>query len=314
MNVTVDRLRGWGLDLLLVFVLTVLAVGALLGPLHGSPVALLLGIPLLLFFPGYAVVAALFPAKPVDRTRTALERHGDSPGWLMRIVLSLLVSSLVVGLVGILLDWLLTITLVLFAAAITTVTVCSIGIAAMRRNRQPAAHRADPFADRSFELFPGGTTPQSLTLGIAVVALIAATMFVGVTPVQGEAYSEAYLLTENAGGELTAEGYPSTFVAGDGHQLSLALSNHEHEPVSYEVVVVAQKLGPNGEVTAQQQVDRFGATLDHGETTELERQIAPTMTGDEIRLRFLVYKGTAPGNDVEADQILQLWVDVEPAK
>lgn len=311
MNVTNSRFHGWGLDLLIVGVLTIVAAVSLLGPLHGSSVALVVGIPFLLVLPGYAIVAAVFPQQPVDQSPDSTVRRDDSPDWLVRIALSLLGSALVVGLVGLLLDWLLTISLVPFVLSITVVTFCGIGIAAERRDRQPPAHRADPFVGRTFHFLSAGTTLQSLALGIAIVALVAATVFVGVAPTQGEQYSEAYLLTENDGGELTAESYPSTFVAGEGHELSLALSNQENEPVAYEVVVVAQEVGPDGAVTAEEQVDRFGTTIDDGETTVLERQIAPTMTGDGIRLRFLVYEGSEPGNDAEADHVLQLWIDVE---
>lgn len=315
MNESNRRLHGLGLDLVVVGVLTVLAVGALLSPLHGSSLALLLAIPFLLFTPGYALLAALFPERPDDPARASSRRRAHSPGWAVRLGLSLLVSALLVGVVGVLLDTLWSgIWLSSLVTVITVITFCGILIAAARRDRRPAADRANPFVGRGVGLLPGGTSLQSLTLGIAIVALVIATVFVGVTPAEGEHYSEAYLLSENENGELTAEGYPSTFVAGEGHQLSFGISNHEYEPVSYEVVVVAQEVGPDGEVTAQEQVDQFGATLDHGETTVLERQIAPTTTGDEIRLRFLVYKNTSPGSDVEPAHVLQLWIDVESAE
>ena len=309
MNAPLDRSRGWGADLFAVLALTLLSVVALLSPLHGSSVALLLGVPFLLFVPGYAIVAALFPEQPTGRD--SLGSHEGSPDWLVRAALSLLVSSLVVALVGLVLGWFLTISLGALVVAIAAITVCGVAVAGERRRRLPAGRRADPLAGRSLTLLLGGTSLQSVTLGIAVVALLGATVFVGVTPVQGEQYSEASLLTENADGERVAEGYPSTFVAGEGHQLSLALSNHEGESVNYEVVVVAQQVDSAGDVTAEQRVDRFGTTLDHGETAVLDRQIAPTMTGEDVRLRFLVYEGATPGSGVEPDQTLQLWIDVE---
>ena len=309
MNLPPGRAGRWGADLFAVVALAALSAVALLSPLRGSPVALLLGVPFLLFVPGYAVVAALFPEQPTDRG--SFNSRGGSPDWLVRAALSLLVSALVVALVGLVLGWLLTISLLPLIAAIAAITVCGVAVAGERRRRLPAGRRADPLGGRSLTLLPGGTSLQSVTLGIALVALLGATVFVGVTPVQGEQYSEASLLTENADGERVAEGYPSTFVAGEGHELSVALSNHEGESLAYEVVVVAQQVGSGGEVTAEQRVDRFGTTLDHGETAVLERQIAPTMTGEDVRLRFLVYEGTTPGGGVEPDQTLQLWIDVE---
>lgn len=311
MTTPVDWLRGWGLDLLLVGVLTVLAVGVLFSPLYGSPVALVSGVPFLLFLPGYALVAALFPEQPVDRGRDFPVDRRSSPSWLVRLALSLLASVLVVGVAGVVLEYVVTLSLVSLTATITTVTLCGVAVAAIRRDGQPAPRRADPFAGRSLDPFPERTPLQSLALGVGIVALVAATAFVGVTPVQAEDYSEVSLVTEDGSGELTAEGYPTTFVAGEGHRLSLALANYEHERVSYAVVVVAQRVGPDGAVTARERVDRFGATLDHGESTVVDRRIDPTLTGDDVRLRFLVYEGTAPDGGAEADHTLQLWVDVE---
>lgn len=309
-----SQVRNWGLDLQIVAVLTVMAVGVLLSPLHGSSVALLFGVPFLLFVPGYAVVAALFPDQPIEQPRHSLTNQEDSPGWLLRIALSLLLSGIIVGVIGVVLSWFEALSLLSLAVAITVITAVGVAIAGGRRERLTGTRRADPFAGRSQNLLPGGTRRQSITLGIAIAALLAATVFVGVTPVQGEDYSEAYLLTESPDGEGSVGNYPSTFVAGEGHELSLALSNHEHEPVDYEVVVRAQRVGPEGDVTAQEQVDRFSVSLDHDETAVLDRQIAPTMTGEDIRLRFLVYEGTTPEGGSDADHMLQLWIDVEDAE
>jgi len=42
----------------------------------------------------------------------------------------------------------------------------------------------------------------------------------------------------------------------------------------------------------------------------LDRRLAPTTTGEDIRIRFLVYDGNPPSGDEEADRILQFWTSV----
>ncbi|MHC1569764.1 MAG: DUF1616 domain-containing protein, partial [Candidatus Syntropharchaeales archaeon] len=51
-------------DLLLVILFTFLCIPSILIPsLCETPIRVILGLPLILFFPGYALIAALFPAR-----------------------------------------------------------------------------------------------------------------------------------------------------------------------------------------------------------------------------------------------------------
>jgi len=302
---------GWTLDLLAVAVLTLLSAGVLLG-LSDSVLTLLVGVPFLVFLPGYAIVSALFPEHPVtESTGPMAAPRNSGPNWAVRIALSLLLSGLIVGVLGVVLDWVATISLALAVAAIVAVTLVGVAVASVRRSRQPAEYRASPVSGEVPALLPAGSTRQRATLALAIVALLGATVFVGVAPTQGqgESYSEAYVLTEGENGDLVAEGYPTTFVAGEGHPLTIGLENHEHETVSYEIVVVAQTVAEDGSVTEQEQVDQFGAELGRGETTMIERQIAPTTTGQERRLVFEVYENAAPEN-ADPDHTMHLWIDV----
>lgn len=299
----------WAIDLAVVTVLVVVAVGVLLSPIGGWPIDWLVGVPFLLFLPGYALVSALFPKQPVGTQGGTVDAAGSSgPDWIVRVILSVVLSAIVVGVIGVLLDWALAIRLEPVVGAIAAVTVVGVVVAMGRRVRVSPERRANPFAGRTVGLRPAGTKRQTITLALAVLVFVGTVAFVGAVPPQGESYTESYLLTED--GELAADDYPSTFVANDGHPLSVGLENHEHRSVSYEVVVIAQDVDADGTVTAQQEVDRFSVELDHGEGAVVDREIAPTMTGEGIRLQFLVYKDTAPEDAERADQRLQLWIDV----
>ena len=58
------RHKQFPLDLALVIFLTLLCIPfALVAPLNETPVRIVLGLPLVLFLPGYALIAILFPRK-----------------------------------------------------------------------------------------------------------------------------------------------------------------------------------------------------------------------------------------------------------
>lgn len=304
------RSYGWTLDLLAVAGFTVLAVLVLLS-VSGGPLSLLVGVPFLTFLPGYALVSAVLPDHPAEESSATLGRtHDAGPGWAVRIALSVLSSALLVGVVGVLLAWTWTVSLVPAVLTVAAITLAGVVVAGVRRIDRPAEYRATPLSTDVPELLPAGSTAQRTSLVVAVVALVAAAALAGVVPAQGESYSESYILTENDSGELVAEDYPTTFVAGEGHSLSLALANHEHETVTYEVVVLSQAVAEDGSVTDAEQVDRFAVELEHGERTVADRQIAPTETGEERRLVFHVYENTDPADAEEPDLTTQLWIEV----
>ena len=311
-------LSGIDTDLLAVGVAVVATTGLLLAGVSGPP-AWLIGIPLLLVWPGYAVVAALFPEAPTDDDPIAAT-HGDerhsSPGWLVRLGFSLLLSAVVVAGTGLVVDRLASIRLLPVSVVLTAITLASLAVAAHRRRQLPPGVRAQPLSGRSqgdddaaLRVTSLWSTRQARALVVAVFLLVGTIAFVAATPPQADAYTESYLLSENDSGELVATGYPTTFVAGEGEPLAIGLENHEHRRVSYTVVTVAERVGPNGTVDGRQQVDSFGIELAHNESTVVERQIAPTQPGENVRLQFRVYTGE-PSEATEPDQTTQLWIEV----
>ncbi|MCD6456429.1 MAG: DUF1616 domain-containing protein [Methanophagales archaeon] len=56
--------KGFDLDLALVILFTLLCIPfVLISPLSETPIRIILGLPLVLFLPGYSLIAALFPRK-----------------------------------------------------------------------------------------------------------------------------------------------------------------------------------------------------------------------------------------------------------
>lgn len=296
-------------DLLVLVVSTAASAGVVLALDPGRWQALLwlFGVPLLVVFPGYAIVSAMFPTRPTGRWPRQ-STVPDSPDWTVRIALTIVGSTIVVGVLGVVLDWTVGIDLVAAVVGICVVTLCGTAIAAIRRSRQPPTRRAAPLSGAFGRLRGTNLNRQHMVLGLAILALVGAVAFVGATPQQGETFTESYLLTEGPDGEFLADEYPTTVTAGETQPLALGVENHEHREMSYEVVVVLQNVRDDGSVANQQELDRFEIELGHGEGTVVERDLTPTMTGEGLRLRFLVYKGGEEAT--AADQTLQLWIDV----
>lgn len=299
--------NGWLIDLLGAIALAVMTAGLLVGPGVDGAALWLIGVPFLIFLPGYAVVSAMFPEEPPGAVEGPSDSPWSSPEWTTRLAVSFVLSGIVVAVVGVALGLVGELRLGPAVGGITAITLLGAEIGIIRRLLRPHDRRANPFGGRSLGALSAGTTAQNVTLVVAVLALVGAVAFVGATPTDGEAYTESYLLSEDEAGDLVADDYPTTFVAGEGHPLHLGIENNEHRDVTYEVDVVIQETDANGSVTAQQQVDEFVVDLQHGESLVVERTIAPTMTGDGLRLQFHIYKDGAADTP---DHTLQLWVEV----
>lgn len=316
-----------GADLAATVIFAVGAAGVLLYSGSPRPLVWAVGVPFLLVCPGYAVVSAAFPERP-DADRSAMAGRTETTtdlGWAGRLALSVATSAVAVALVVVALNRLAAIGLAPVVAGVLVVTLVGVAVAVRRRRGLDPAFRAAPVAALADRFERGGTDRPTVALLLAAVLLVGAVAVVGGAPPQGQQFSESSLLTENATGDLVADGYPTTFVAGEGHPLALAIENNEHRPVTYEVVVLAQDVAADGSVTGQRRIDAFAVTTVHGERRVVERTIAPTTTGDSVRLRFRIYKRGVDGapdgdggvdstdsgvNSDVPDQTLQLWIEV----
>ena len=209
---------GWVRDLAVVVVLVVLADVALLALDVPEPVAWALGLPLLLVLPGYAIVSAMFP-EDTGRIRSESAQPWHEPDHLVRFGLSLLLSTVVVALVGVLLNPLTGIRAVPVVLGISLVTLAGVGAAAVRRLQVRPATRAMPLENdsRVWDRVSAGSTVQNVAAVLALVVLLATLGFTGAAPTGDEAYTEFYLLSENDNGTLVADDYPEEFVAGERH-------------------------------------------------------------------------------------------------
>jgi uncharacterized membrane protein len=306
----------WFADLGLVAAIAVLATVAFVVGGLPWPVTWALGIPLLVFVPGYAIMSALFPERAGLDSRPE-SRATDTPNWAVFAALSVVGSALLSAVVGTAFMQGDLFTIVNVSAVLAGVTVLAGMIAGVRRALLAPYARRAPLRSGSFTgsyANVPGSRVQKAAFAASIVVLVAAVGLTAAFPATGDAFTEFYVLDENDDGELVAEGFPSNVTVGEGHAFHFAFENHEHREMTYTVVVVAQTVD-GGEVTEQRRLDTFEVSVRAGSRVVEERTVVPERVGENVRIQFLMYKGSVPNTPSasSADIALQVWTDVVPA-
>ena len=308
--------------------------------INESPIRVVVGLAFVLFVPGYAFIAALFPEAgepPIadDAGDAGLEAEAGGLrdrgiDGIERVALSFGLSIAIVPLIGLALNFTpFGIRLVPILASVSGFIVVATAVAAVRRRELPKEERFRvPYrewiaAGRS-ELFdPDSTVDAALNVALVVAILLATSsvVYAVAVPPQGEQFTEFYVLGEDDDGELVAANYPEELVVGEPASLHVGIGNNEYETVEYTVVVQLQRVEGEGnetEVTDRAELSRFSTTIAHNETWIDERELAATaelddaFVGEERRLTFLLYDGDVPAQPTRenAYRDLHLWVDV----
>lgn len=332
------RSRGetW-IDLVAVAALSILACGVVVAADGGAtPLRIALGAPLLGFLPGYAVVAALFPRK--RRAESSRSNEPESAGAtpagvrdrgvdaIERVALAVGLSVAIVPLSGLALDYLAGIRLLPIATTVTGLTLFAAAVAAARRARlSPTDRFAVPYrgwiaAARS-ETIDSGSRADVVMSGLVVLGLLVAAssiVYAASAPTQQDGGAELTLMTENESGDLVAEDYPETIDGTGDETLHVGVTHHDPEPEDYTLIVQIERVEATDDgdlrVLEREQLHRSEMTLDRGESWELGHAVDPDMSGEELRLSYLLFEGDPPAEDDrtpdEAHRSVSLRVDV----
>lgn len=248
-------------------------------------VRIILGLPFVLFFPGYALIAVLFP------------KRSDITG-VERIALSFGTSIAAAALIGLVLNytpWGINAYSILVSLAIF---ILATSIAAWYRQR--SLTEEERFATSfSFDLLAWrsqSTLDKTLSI-ILIVAILGAIGTFGYTaaiPKIGERFTEFYIL----GLEGKATDYPKELMLGEEGRVIVGIVNREYETVSYRVEVTINGIGDK---------EIGPVVLGHEEKWEREVSFSPTKVGDNQKVEFLLYK---EGKPVFKEPI-HLWVNVK---
>lgn len=317
-------------DLAAVVLLAVVTtLAATLPGVKETPLRVVVGLPYVLFVPGYALVAALFPEAgdpPAEGSDAEAVDASDGQGidGIERVALSFGLSIAIVPLIGLVLNftpW--GIRLVPILLSVTGVTVGLTAVAASRRTQLDEADRFRVpyrawFASARRELLKPDSRSDAALNVILVVSILLAISSVGyavAVPQQGEAFSELYLLTESESGELIADDYPTEFTQGETQSLIVGIGNQEHATVQYTLVSQLQRVEIRNNTTIVRERTRLGQTtptVPANTTWQTQDSITPTMTGERLRLVYLLYKGSAPPTPTVDNSYreVHLWINV----
>ena len=268
-------------DLLLLNIVTgLLVIVITFAP--ANALRLVLGLPFVLFLPGYTLIAALFPKK----------NQLDS---IERVALSFIFSVVIVSLCGLILNYTLWgVRLYPILIALTFFIVATSLIAWYQRHRVVEVERFFVSLNLSLAPWRGKCFVDkilSLILVLVILGSVGIISYVIAAPKVGERFTEFYIL----GPEGKAEGYPTEVMVGQEARVVAGIINHEHEDMSYLVEVTVDgirnsELGP--------------VLLRHEEKWVKEISFTMAELVKNQKVEFVLYKEGKPYRS------LYLWVDV----
>ena len=248
---------------------------------------IILGLPFILFFPGYTLIAALFPKK------SGLDA-------IERVALSFGLSIAVVPLIGLVLNytpWGIRLYPILVSLTVFIATMSVI--AWYRRHGLPEQEKLNLILNLSLPRQESRLDRAlSIVLILAIVGAIGTLGYVIASPRVGERFTEFYVL----GLEGKAEGYPTELTVGEEGRVILGITNREHEIMGYEVKikvdgVLQRRIGP--------------VELEHEESWREQVGFVPQEPGEDQKVQFVLYKIRTLGTEDEPGPTLHLWIDVK---
>lgn len=272
-------------DLLIILIWTMTSVVYISVPtLENSFMRTILGIPMVLFIPGYILVAALFPKK----------KGIDS---IERIALSIGLSIAIVPLLGLILNFTFGIILISVLLSLCVYTVTLVFIVAYRREKLPEDERLE-YEKVIEERKPKSNidsiqhTAVNIILVFTIILTIGMIYFAVLTPKIGEKFTEFYVL--NSSGRV--DNYQTNLTVGNPTTYIVGVSNHEYESVNYTIEIAINK----------DMLTSKDLTLEHNQAFENNMTLVLDKKGTDMELEFWLFKEknfTAPYRE------LHLWVN-----
>jgi len=249
-----------------------------------SILRILIGVPFVLFFPGYALVCALFPKK------------GDLDE-VERLALSIGLSIAVVPLLGLVLNYTpFGIRLYPILISLFSFTFLMSFVAMRRRNALSIEERFTPSfsvnVPRWREL---SKMDKALSVGLIFCVVFSGALMANfaTTPRVRERFTEFYVL----GPTGKVEGYPTTLTLGESGTVILGVVNHEYDEATYRIVIRL-----DGETVGTIE----GIGLEHEGRWEKNFTFTPDKTGEKLKLEFLLYMN----GGAEPYRSLHLWITI----
>ncbi|MDH7508568.1 MAG: DUF1616 domain-containing protein [Methanomassiliicoccales archaeon] len=263
--------------------------------LPDNPLRIVIGLPFILFFPGYVLIATLFPEK-------------ESIDLVERVALSFGLSIAITPLIGLGLNYTpFGIRLDPILASVSAFNILFSFTAYYRRKgaKEPFLPVQLPAVVHYVRKNLKGGTKIDRALNIILVISIAASLialvYVIAVPKQGEKFTEFYIL----GPDGKAHNYPTNLTVGENATIIIGIANHEYREVNYavEIWLVDSSFVNNTTVVNHMYFfDSFSVSLAHtpvnleGNWTpqwELRYNFSLEMPG-QYKMWFLLFKDQQP--------------------
>ena len=275
---------------------------------------MIVALPVVLFIPGYCLIAALFP-------------RNDDIGLSERIALSIGLSIAIIPLIGLGLNftpWGIRLDSVVIS--VTVFTWVLVLIAYYRRAILPIEKRFSmPFSEIGDTIHEGLFPPDSdrvdrllsVILVLAILIAITTTIYVIASPKESEHFSEFYILGEKG----MAADYPDLIITGQNYPMFIGVGNHEYRNMTYTIetwtsLTEFDNVTNSTTIIAMDPLDHLSLTLAHNETRVIPYNLSLKKTGYN-RVEFLLFNETVPGPEVSGkDRInasyhdLHLWITI----
>jgi len=271
-------------SLILINILTLILI-LIIAFLPQNALRIILGLPFMLFFPGYALSVALFPRKGSVSTA---ERVALSFG------LSIM-STVFAGLAMRYTPWGVGLYPILLALSFLITAASVFGLYRWQHSPlQECITLSARFALPQWPALSRLDKTLSITLILLVVGIIAVLCYgyLVVIPREGEQFTEFYVVTP--GGE--ASNYPSELTVGKEATVVLGVVNHEGQETNYLISVTIDGV-KNGEMVS--------LILSPGEKREEEISFVPQKAVRNQKVEFILYKN----GETTAYATLHLFID-----
>jgi uncharacterized membrane protein len=280
--------RLYNLDIILTIILTFLGAIFILTPIINSTVfRIIFSLLIILFVPGYSLIAALFPKK-------------DDLEGIERVVLSFGLSIAAAPLIGLLLNYTpFGIRLEPIIVSLSVFMIFMSTIAYIRRLKLQEDERFGVDLDyylkivNSFKRESGTDKILSIVLIIFIILAVSATAYAIVIPKEGEKFTEFYILGSNG----TASDYPTNLTSGETGNVTVGIVNHEYSTINYKLII---KLN-------NQVIDEKNITLSSNQTYSEPFTFVPYSYGQNHELELLLYKLPDENNVYRS---IHLWINV----
>jgi uncharacterized membrane protein len=186
---------------------------------------IIIGLPIVLFIPGYVLVFALFPTRKTDKGIDEIER----------LALSVALSLAITPLIGLILNftvWGIRLVPIITSLEIFILTIGSIAI--YRWYLTPLENR---YKININITFPKHENKIDKTLTIIIAVLIVTSLclltYAIFSPKTGEKFTEFYILDS----DKIAYDYPTNLTSGENTSVIIGVINHEYKTINYTIEV-----------------------------------------------------------------------------